>query len=126
MVVAPHIATPRDTPDDPIAFQVFGALIRAPLVENILFILIVEFLLVFSLPHAVLVLIVALLSGLAQGLAADWRALSGFVLFAVMSCSYLLWSERTFSQRYNLTVAQHVLFNTPATIAIIVSAPAAR
>ena len=118
VLIALNIAVPRDVPVPSLAVAASDALVFAPLVENIVFILVCEFLLAFRLRRTTVVLIVALLSALLHALVADWRAVAGFVTFAVMTYSYLLWSERLFSARYFLTVAQHVLFNTPSILAI--------
>lgn len=101
---------------------VIGLLVIAPIFENLIFIGLIEFMLAFELRVVIMVVVVALLSALAHGLAADWRALSGLVGFTTMSYAYLNWSECPFYKRYAITVGQHILFNTPSAILILTNA----
>ncbi len=100
-------------------FTVMAALVFAPLFENICMVGVIEFLGLFALRWQTIVLSVAVLSGIAHYFAGGWRALGGFLMFATMAYSYLVWSELRFSKRYLLTVAQHVLSNTPTTLLMV-------
>ena len=92
------------------------ALVFAPVFENLVFIGVVEFMFIFEPRRSTIVIVVAVLSAIAHGLIAEWRAVAGFVGFAVMSYSYLLWYDRSFIKRFSITVGQHVLFNVPAVL----------
>ncbi len=121
VAIALDLAKPYDTQIASVPQEVFGALVIAPLFENICFILIAEFFLALRLGWTTVILIVASLSAVGHGIVADWRAVAGFVMFAVMTYSYLLWSEKPFGRRYLLTVAQHTLLNVPFASALVIS-----
>ena len=99
--------------DPPADATIVGALVVAPLIENVLLIGVAEFLLAFDLRTRTIVWSVALLSALTHGLADGLRAIGGGVMFATMTYTYLDWSASRFGKRYWMTVAQHVLFNLP-------------
>ncbi len=104
----------RDGP--PPDASVVGALLVAPLFENILLVGVAEFLLAFDLRTRTIVWSVALLSGVAHGFADGLRAIGGFVMFAAMTYTYLDWYASRFAKRFWMTVAQHVLFNLPISL----------
>ena len=105
--------------DDPAVDPAAFIVIAVPLIENILLIGVVEFLLAFDLRTRTIVVCVGVLSAVLHGLVADLRAISGFVMFATMAYTYLLWNGSRFAKRYAITVAQHMLFNLPAAIAAL-------
>ena len=92
------------------------ALVFAPVFENLVFIGVIEFMVIFEPRRSTIVITVSLLSAIVHGLVAEWRAIAGFVGFAVMSYSYLLWYDQSFIKRFSITVGQHVLFNLPAVL----------
>ena len=98
----------------------FDVLVAAPLIENIVMIGVVEFLLAFELPTMTIVVSVACVSGIAHGLAGEFRAVAGFIMFATMAYTYLLWSGHRFVQRYATTLVQHLLFNVPIAFQLVV------
>lgn len=100
--------------DVPFGTRVLDALIIPPLLENLVLIGFAEFFLALECKPRTIVVAIALLSACAHGIVGEWRAVSGLVLFATMTYTYLLWYESRFSKRFFITVLQHVLFNAPA------------
>ena len=98
----------------------FATLLFAPLFENICFIGVIELLKCFTSNNRTIVLSIAVLSGLAHLIAGGARAIAGFIGFATMSYSYLIWNKASFPKRYAIGVLQHVLMNTPSTIFLLV------
>lgn len=94
----------------------FSTLIVAPLLENLLLAGVVSFLSDFVTNKKALLLIVGIGFGALHWIAAGWRAIAGTTLFCVMAYSYLLYTSKTFSFRFMVITAQHILFNTPATV----------
>ena len=98
-----------------------SVLLFAPFFENFVFIGMLEFLLAFQLRKSTMVLVVATLSGIAHGLVAEWRAVSGFIGFATMSYTYLDWHRSIFLKRYAMTVMQHLLFNATGVVLVLLT-----
>ena len=101
--------------------SVTDILIVAPLLENIIFIGVIEFLKCFELGNRTIVLCIAMLSGFAHFLAGGLRAIHGAIAFAIMAFTYLVWSSSPFPKRYAITVMQHVLTNTLPALFLLMS-----
>lgn len=93
-------------------------LVAAPIFENLAMVFIVELSLAYGLKKATILAIVAALATATHALAGGWRAVSGFALFPTMAYSYLTWRDGGFNRRFAITLAQHVLFNLPATVSL--------
>lgn len=95
-------------------------LVMAPLFENLCLFGFIHFLLALSLTPPRIVPIVSGVMGLLHwGAGGSARAVTGAVLFAVMAFTYFTRSDRSVGQRYLITVAQHTLFNAPATLLLV-------
>ena len=99
-----------DTPD--ITSKLFIFLLIVPLVENLILSFGIEFLLFFLKKRWIIISLIGFLSGLIHFLVADWRAVSGAILFSVMTASYLIFYEEPFLKRFFINFGQHVLFNS--------------
>ncbi len=117
VLYAAHVAGLLNEPEDPqgsLIWIVLTSLVVAPVIENFLIFGFIEFLSAFALRPLAITMTVAALSAFSHWLAGGWRAVAGAVMFSVMTYSYFVWNDRTIGWRYRLTVAQHLLFNTPA------------
>ncbi len=101
----------------------FGLLVLGPVFENLVAVAIIESMAAYRARIRVIVLTVAAVSGAAHALY-GWRAIAGFVCFGTWTFSYLVWYDLRFWRRFALTVAQHALFNAPATLWIVWSVSA--
>ena len=91
----------------------FLALVAAPLLENLLTILIVEITGVFEgrLRNGVAVTLCACFAAVTHGTWNLSHALAAALFFATMTYTYLDWPELRFSTRFALTVVQHAWCN---------------
>jgi hypothetical protein len=93
-----------------------AAIVLIPLVENLFLIGAIGALALEIEKKSTIILVVALLSGVLHALAHHWMFISGAILFATMSKTYLDFPHLSIWKRYWAIVAQHALFNTPATV----------
>lgn len=115
------LAKTRPLTSEPFRTRVLDVLIVPPLLENLILVGFAEFFLALEFKPRTIVIAIALLSACAHGIAGEWRAISGLVLFGTMAYSYLLWYEIRFSKRFFITVMQHLLFNAPALMLLAMS-----
>ena len=103
--------TSQDSNDKIPLPPIYALLAFAPLLENFLLAGIIEFLLIFTSSRYVIVSINAVIFGIIHFLTTPGRGVAGFIGFATMAMSYLVWYESRFSKRFAIILAQHVLFN---------------
>ena len=87
-----------------------------PFVENIFLIIFLVIISELIKDKLAIVITIALASGMVHGLVHQWAFVAGGVLFAIMSFSYINYSENPFLIKFSIIFAQHALFNTPATV----------
>ena len=102
-------------PSNPAVFLV-TALVLAPVLENTALTLLIEILPGFFDKVSSIVVVVAVLSGIAHFMASPPLLVGGAIMFAVMTASYLLFYARPYYVRLMIITAQHILFNLPAAL----------
>lgn len=105
--------------DDSLSYAI-SALIFAPLVENFVMICMTSLLSGLKLRTFWTVALVGAAFAWLHSFGARPQVVPGLLMFAMMSYSYLIWAERPFRNRYLITIGQHVLFNLPGTLILIV------
>jgi hypothetical protein len=89
-------------------------IVVVPLLENLVMIGAIAALELEIENHGVIVLVVALSAGVIHGFAHQWMFISGAILFASMSKTFLDFESYSIWKRYLATLAQHMAFNAPA------------
>ncbi len=87
-----------------------------PIVENMFLIMFLAIIVELIKDKLTIVITIALASSMVHGLVHQWAFVAGGILFALMSCTYINYSNKPFWTKFAIIFAQHALFNTPATV----------
>lgn len=113
-----HLADLPDTTAESALSIIVLYLVVAPLIENLILVGAIEILDGYGLRRRSTVLVTASIAAVLHGWSGNWQFVSGLA-FATMTYSYLLYRKERFVKRFLIIVAQHMLFNTPATLLML-------
>ncbi|WP_154223150.1 CPBP family glutamic-type intramembrane protease [Marinicella rhabdoformis] len=103
---------PKATPEfDLTRKTIFLAVFLAPILETLLMVLIIKTLSFFRLAMLPTAFISALIWAVLHSLSVPFWGVGVFVLFFILSISYLNWRKKSFTSAFWITVSIHMLNN---------------
>lgn len=111
-------SAPYVSPKDGSIWHALNALLLAPLIENALFVAVI-LILRNHMPSLGVIAISTAIASILHCLYAPLASISAFVLFGLMSSSYILFSKYERGLGFRVMLIQHITFNAPLSIGLM-------